>query len=70
MHKIARSGGRTMGRALVVVLMTLVTGGCDEGTPDSSRQAIAASSRALAAQLTTCDVPRYTLTLTLREGRG
>ena len=27
-----------MGRALVVVLMTLVTGGCDEGTPDSSRQ--------------------------------
>ena len=38
MLKIARSGGRTMGRALVVVLMTLVAGGCNEGTPDSSRQ--------------------------------
>ena len=33
----------------------------DSGTPKVA-SAIAASSRALAAQLTTCDVPRYTMT--------
>ena len=35
---VPRKEGRTMGRASVVVLMTLVAGGCGEGTPDSSRQ--------------------------------